>query len=265
MKYVRLYLAFLRNNIGRELSFRFNFVVNMLTILLGYFGSLLFYHFLYDNVETLAGWGKYEIYVLFATVWIIDSFFGGVFFFNLIQVPAKVKNYDLDYILLKPVNTVFMLSFRHFNLGLFSGVLFGISLLLYSIHNLPLSFNLFLGLLYLILVFSGVIILYSVFLVMITFSLRFVRVSGLIQMFWSLAEFGKNPHTIYPNPIKYAMLFLIPTIVVYNFPAIVLLDFNCQIFNFGPLFVAVLSLIISIVFGVGSTLFFRKTTRYYYS
>ena len=45
----------------------------------------------------------------------------------------KVKNYDLDAILLKPVDTIFILTLRQFNFGLFAGTFFGILFLFYSV------------------------------------------------------------------------------------------------------------------------------------
>lgn len=264
MKYIRLYIAFLKNNIERELQFRFNYVVHMLTVLLGYLGNVLFYYFLYNNVDQVAGWRRYEIYTLFATVWIIDSIFGGVFFFNLVQIPTKVKNYDLDYILLKPINTVFILSLRHFNLGLFSGTLFGITLLGYSALKLSLTVNIFTILTYFSLIFLGVIILYSILFIMVTFSLMFVRINGLIQMFWALVEFGKNPHSIYPIGIKYVMIYSIPSLVIYNFPAIAFFE-NHYILNMKLPQIILISTCISLIFLKISTSFFRRTTRYYYN
>ena len=264
MKYLRLYKVFLVNNIERELQYRFNFFAHMFTIVLGYLTNVLFYYFLYNNVSEIAGWGKYEVYILISTIWIIDSIFGGVLFFNLIQVPGKVRNYDLDYALLKPINTIFLLSFRHFNLGLFSGSLFGIGLLVYSIIKLSLSISIYSLLSYTLLVLLGVVILYSILLFMVTFSLKFVRINGLIQMFWSLMEFGKNPHSIYPDFLKKVMTFLLPALVIYNFPPILLLGKH-QILNFSLIQIFIIALVVSSLFLYISIKYFYKTIKYYYN
>lgn len=264
MKYFRLYFSFLKNNIERELQFRFNFFVHMFTVVLGYLGNIIFYYFLYNNVDQVAGWGRYEIYILLATVWIIDSIFGGVFFFNLIQLPGKVRNYDLDYILLKPISPIFILSLRHFNLGLFSGLLFGITLFIYAVIKLSLTVSLLSILIYFILILSGVMILYSILFIMVTFSLKFVRINGLIQMFWSLVDFGKNPHSIYPNKLKYVLIFLIPSLVIYNYPAIAIFKVH-YLLNMNLLQIILVSISVSLMLFVISLVFFRRTTKYYYN
>lgn len=136
MRYLKLYWNFLKNCIKREILYRFNFFVNILTVVFGYVANILFYFFVYNSgIESISGWSVYQVYVLLATVWIVDSLFGGVFFFNLIRIPMKVKNYELDGLLTKPVNPVFMLALRQFNLGLFSGVFFGIGFLIYAIKK----------------------------------------------------------------------------------------------------------------------------------
>lgn len=264
MKYIRIYIGFLKNNIERELQFRFNFFVHMFTVVLGYFGNVLFYHFLYNNVGQVAGWGRYEIYILLATVWIVDSIFGGVFFFNLIQIPTKVKKYELDYILLKPISTIFMLSLRNFNMGLFSGVFFGGALLIYTIMKLSLTINFFSIFIYLVLVIIGVVILYCVLFIMVTFSLKFVKINGLIQMFWCLADLGKNPHSIYPIGVKYVLISLMPFLVIYNFPSIAIIKSH-YIFGMNLFCIVLSSIVIALVLLSFAVKFFGRTIKCYYN
>ena len=264
MKYIRLYIMFLKNNIERELQFRFNFWVHMFTVVVGYFGNVLFYYFLYGHVDQIAGWRRYEIYILLATIWIVDSIFGGVFFFNLIKVPAKVKKYELDYDLLKPVSSIFMLSLRNFDLGLFAGVFFGAALLIFSIVKISLTINIFSIIIYIVLIISGVMILYSVLFIMVTFSIKFVRINGLIQMFWTLVDLGKNSHSIYPAAIKCILISLMPFLIIYNFPTIALLDKH-YIFGMNLFTTVGGAIVISVILLLGAIKFFRRTIKYYYN
>ena len=229
MKYIRLYINFVKNSFRRETMFRFNFWANMFTVVLGYISNILFFYFLYDaGIENISGWNRYQIYILLATVWIIDSIFGGVFFFNLIKIPMKVKNYDLDFILIKPVNSIFMIALRQFNAGLFAGTFFGIAFLIYTIYSANLQIRIIDFLCYAVLVLCGVLMLFSILFIMVTFSLKFVRIQGLIKMFWTVMEIGKNPFSIYPVMLRFAFVFLIPAITIYNFPASVLNCTPCQ-------------------------------------
>lgn len=264
MKYFKLYFYFIKNSIGRDVFLRYHFSVNLFTVVVGYLGNIAFFFFLYNTgIGEISGWGKYEVYLLLATVWIVDSLFGGIFFFNLIKVPMKVRNYDLDYTLLKPVNSIFLISFREFNLGIFSGVFFGSGFLVYTCLQLGKGMSFLSVIAYLILIMCSVLILFSIFFLMITFSLRFIRIQGLIQMFWTLVEPGKKPYVIYPKALKIFFLFVIPALVIYNFPTLALMK-TTSAWNSLP-YLLLIALIITISLLSVTVTYFSKSIRYYYS
>ena len=169
----------------------------------------------------------------------------------------KVKNYDLDAILLKPVDTIFILTLRQFNFGLFAGTFFGILFLFYSVSMGGFSIGILNIILYIILVLCAVSLLFSILFMMVTFSLRFVRIQGLIQIFWTLMDIGKQPYAIYPMAIKLCFIFLVPAIVIYNFPLGVLIDNNYL--------TVVIALVISPLFWRIAVVNFRKSIKYYYN
>lgn len=264
MRYPKLYWNFLTNCMRRDALFRFNFVVNLFTVVFGYVANILFFYFVYHTgIESISGWTIYEIYVLLATVWIIDSLFGGLFFFNLIKIPAQVKNYELDGLLMKPVSPVFMLSLRRFNFGLFSGVFFGIGFLLYAViaGNLNVSFGATVE--YISLVCCAVLLLYSILFIMVTFSLRFVRIQGLIKMFWTLMEVGKNPHSVYPGALKGIFTLFVPAIIIYNVPSQILINNHFLPFLHAQTTV-VLAILFTVLWLTIAVLYFKKSLKYYY-
>ena len=236
----------------------------MFTVVFGYVANILFYYFVYDaGIKNISGWNIYQIYVLLATVWIVDSVFGGIFFFNLIKIPSKVKNYELDGLLIKPINPIFMISLRQFNFGLFSGVVFGMIFLIYAVIKGEFSVGIGAVLGYLLLVCCAVLLLFSILFIMVTFSLKFVRIQGLIQMFWTLMEVGKNPHSLYPLALRMTFTFLVPTIVIYNFPTQVLIGDNFLGFLSSGTTVLT-AVLITAVWVFISVKYFRKSLKYYY-
>lgn len=265
MNYLRLYANFLKNCFRRETLYRFNFWVSMFTVVLGYLSNVLFFDFIYGSgVEEISGWGKYEVFILLATVWIVDSIFGGMFFFNLIKIPMRVKNYDLDSVLIKPINTIFILTLRQFNFGLFAGVFFGVGLLIYSLYMGQFLLEIWNVFLYTVLIICSVVLLFSILFIMVTFSLRFVRIQGLIQMFWSMMDIGKQPHAIYPMKLKFCFVFFVPAIVIYNFPMQILLN-NNYITGLDFLTNIMLMIILTVIFLCVAIFNFNKTLKYYYS
>jgi ABC-2 type transport system permease protein len=232
----------------------------MLTIAFGYATGAFFYFILFNSagVESVGGWDVYRMYALAAVVWIIDSIFGGVFFFNLVRFHMFVRNYDFDFILLKPVNTVFFVSCRYLNFGLLSGVFFGTTLLIYSVSNMAVDISFFTVFSFIVLVSLSVMMLYSIFLIIITFSLRFVKIDGLTQIFWTSVTFGKYPQHIYPFVVRTFFTFGIPAIAIYNFPTLLFIDG----FNFMHLAVSILMTLALFIF---ATSFFKMSIKRYYT
>lgn len=176
----------------------------------------------------------------------------------------KVKNYELDGLLTKPVNPVFMLALRQFNLGLFSGVFFGIGFLIYAIKKGGLFVGVGEVLGYILLVLCAVLLLFCVLFIMVTFSLKFVRIQGLIQMFWTLMEVGKKPHSIYPTALKSIFTFLIPAIIIYNFPSQFLInDHFLENMNNG--ITILIAILITVLWLFIAIWYFKKSLKYYYN
>ena len=56
VRYLKLYLNFVKNCFRRETIYRFNFFVNMFTVVMGYASHILFYYFVYDTgIEQISG------------------------------------------------------------------------------------------------------------------------------------------------------------------------------------------------------------------
>ena len=82
-------------------------------------------------------------------------------------------------------------------------------------------------------------------------------------MYWTFMDIGKNPHSIYPMALKYGLVFIIPAIVVYNFPVQVLVG-NHYLRYLNSVSTLILAIAITAVFLTGSVFYFRKSLRYYY-
>lgn len=265
MRYFKLYRNFVKNQFHRETMYRFHFFVSLFTVVLGYVSNILFFTFLYHSgIESISGWSKYQIYVLLATVWIVDSIFGGVFFFNLIRIPMQVKRYDLDGLLLKPLNPIFVLTMRQFNFGLFSGAFFGLVFLIYAVVQGGFFIGITTIISYALGVVCSVLLLFSILFIMVTFSLRFVRIQGLIQMFWTMMEVGKNPYSIYPMALRTIFTFFVPAIVIYNFPSQIVLDSHYlgSLTQGEALLITVLVTFLWLWIAVK---YFKRSLKYYYS
>ncbi|SHI60564.1 ABC-2 family transporter protein [Lutispora thermophila DSM 19022] len=100
------------------MQYRAHFVTQIALMFINSITSLVNILILMKVTPSIGGWNKAQMLLLQGTTWIVDSFFGGLFFFSLIRIPNIIQNYDIDFILLEPINTMFYVSMRYMNFGI---------------------------------------------------------------------------------------------------------------------------------------------------
>ena len=112
-RYLKLWLAFFRNTLSRDMEFKMNFIFEIFIDMV-YYGSLFFFfQIIFQFTDSLGDFNKQAVVIFLLTVYISDLLY--VFFLggNVFGVNEKVKSGDLDFILLKPINSQFFISFRY--------------------------------------------------------------------------------------------------------------------------------------------------------
>lgn len=213
-----LYITLLKTNLKREWANKANFLTFILVNIIGYLGEFLFYVLVYQFTDTINGWSKYQVLALFSTIWIVDSLNGGIFHMNTIRIPRYIRDYEMDFFLLKPVPSRWYASMKYVSYGLLAGAPFGVGLLLYSLYQLRISILSFSFLLYFAAVCAAAVVMYNIFFMVTVFSIKYVKLDALEELCWSLLNIGKYPSDIYPSYIKNIFTFVLPVIVIYNFP-----------------------------------------------
>ena len=134
-KYFRLWSAFFRNTLSRDMEFRSNFIFELF-IDGAYYGSLyFFFKIIFQFVDTIGKFSHDAMIIFLILLYIIDSLYIFLLGGNVFNINDKVKTGDLDFILIKPVNPQFFLSFRYVNTHAL------ISILVLSILLISLTYN----------------------------------------------------------------------------------------------------------------------------
>ncbi|MEZ4632853.1 MAG: ABC-2 family transporter protein [Deinococcales bacterium] len=137
---------------------------------------------------------------------------------NLNKLPEYIRLGDLDFFLLKPVSAQFMVSCRYISLWDSVEIFLGLALILIGMaRNGSLNFaNLALGLIMFVL---GLIILYSIWLILISSAFWFVRVNNITEIFWGLFMAGRFPAKAFPLWVRFMITVIMPIIFVTTLPA----------------------------------------------
>jgi len=138
----------------------------------------------------------------------------------LLGVPELVRTGDLDLLLCRPANTLFLASTRSMDMDQWAGLAVGGALVAGSAAPMGLHPGAGAVALYLALLFNGVVMFYG-FTVAVT-SLAFLSprlrlIGDLMEWFY---QFAMQPDGIYRGGLRHVLTFAVPALVMMmNFPA----------------------------------------------
>lgn len=221
--YWRLYRAFLRTSLVREMEFRANFWAKVLFNLLwlGFFLATL--KIIYRHTEAIAGWTEPEALVLAATLYFLDALITTLFYFGLSELPTMVRQGTLDFVLFKPVDPQFWLSLRRVNLDQLGSLMVAVLLGIYALVSLGYMPPLANILLYVGMVAMGVLMFYSFHFMMMTLSIWLVRVENLWVLSDVFAQIGRFPTDVFDAVLRRVFTYVLPVAFLATIPAKALL------------------------------------------
>jgi ABC-2 type transport system permease protein len=228
--YFRVFLTFARNSLVRDMTFRTNFLIDTFSSMSWVFMNLGFYLLIFQYTPTLGqgtGWGKYEFFTFLATGLMVNSLVQAFFMTNADEFGDLVRTGALDFALLKPIDTQFLVSLRRVEWSSLGNCLVGAGLLAYSLYQLHYLPGVVEIVLYPAYMACGVVILYSLMIVLSASSVWLGRNQTLYDFWFYITNFARYPMDIYRGPIgdplRMVFTFLIPVLVVVNVPTKALL------------------------------------------
>ncbi|MEM7473409.1 MAG: ABC-2 family transporter protein [Planctomycetota bacterium] len=230
--YWAVYGIFARNSLVRDMMFRTNFILESISSLAWSMMNIGFYWIIFEHANSIGsetGWGKYEFFVFMGTTWIINSIVQAFFMPNSEEFSELIRTGGLDFAMLKPIDTQFLISFRKVSWSSLSNIILGTFLLLFSLNQLatraenPWHFEWSMLVLYPVYVLCGVAILYSLMICLAATSVWLGRNQTLYDFWFYITNFSRYPMEIYSRgwglPLMLIFTFVIPVLVVVNVPA----------------------------------------------
>lgn len=233
MRYFRLWKVFLTNCLIREMGFRANFILGILGNLLSFSINILFFGIIYLNVQSIGGWDVYRTLILVSTCQIINLLYSALFG-GIANLTDYVKGGSLDFILLKPLDPQLLISLRYVNLQSFLSLAFPCATIVYVAHLGKIAISFSNLLLYIFLLLCGLLLRYALGFIIMASSLWVVRIDALYALYNYIASLAQYPMSIYKGGVRILFTFVIPIIVIANFPALSLKVSYRQGLSFYP-------------------------------
>jgi ABC-2 type transport system permease protein len=230
--YLQVFLMFARNSLVRDMMFRANFLIEAVSSLSWAIMNIGLYWIIFEHTNSIGlntGWGKYEFFVFMGTTWIINSIMQAFFMPNSEEFSELIRTGGLDFAMLKPIDTQFLISLRKVNWSSLANLLLGGALLAISLTNLanrpddPWRFQPSILILYPLYIACGVAILYSLMICLAATSVWLGRNQTLYDFWFYITNFSRYPMEIYSRgwglPLMLIFTFVIPVLIVVNVPA----------------------------------------------
>ncbi len=233
--YWHVFLTFARNSLVRDIMFRMNFILQCISSVSWTLMNVGFYLIIFAHTDMIgpeSGWGKYEFFVFLATTWLVNSVVQAFCMPNAQEFSELIRTGNLDFALLKPIDTQFLISFQKVEWAALSNFVAGIVLLVIALWQLtsravePLIVTPWTLGLYVLYMMCGVAILYSLMISLASTSIWLGRNQTLYNFWFYITNFARYPMEIYNRgwgvPLWGFFTFVVPVLIVVNVPARVL-------------------------------------------
>ncbi|MDB6030887.1 MAG: hypothetical protein JWM16_1225 [Verrucomicrobiales bacterium] len=218
-RYWSIYVALWKNSVVREMGFKGNFLLWIVVELLWFGLQLSFMTVIYQHTDHIADWSKYQVILLVGASHFIQQLFQAFFLTNCTQLSELIRTGKLDFMLLLPVNTRFMLSLRQVDLGGFVNAGSAVGVMIYALRQLHLVPSFVDVIAFTLLALTGVFVHYSLMFLLATISFYTVRAQGIVWGYYSLFNIARLPDSAFRGFFKMVFTFALPMLLVANVPA----------------------------------------------
>ena len=218
MNVLKLLSAFLKVNIQMSLAYRADTVVNILLNIMWLGWELLSLSIIFSNTETIGGWGFGELIALLGVFRLVNTLMIALIWPNTEKFNQSIRDGSMDYTLLQPVNSMFLVTFSRITVWRIWDLILAIVLIVVGVNSsgeiaTPLNI-----LTFILLTVSGAIVIYSLWIVLIALTFWFTKFDNNVTILSALMDAGRYPVTVYPVWLRIIVTFIIPIAVATTIP-----------------------------------------------
>jgi ABC-2 type transport system permease protein len=224
MRHLRLVGLFFKISILNEMQYRANFFTEIVQSILSTLLALGGLAIVFDHTTTLNGWTSADLLAIVG----IYFFFGGLIRTaiqpSMQRLMQDIREGTLDYAIIKPIETQFYISFREIKIWKVLDIVIGIALFFIALARMHVELDPANLLVFVVLLVSGGLIVYSFWLMLATITFWFIRVDNILVIFQTMYEAGRWPVRIYPAWMQFILTFIVPVAFAVTVPVEAMTD-----------------------------------------
>jgi len=223
LRYAGIWLAQIRYSTVREMMFKANFILWIIVELCWFAMNLCFIQFLYLQVNSIAGWSKWEMVLLVGTNFLVQQIFQTFLMINLTKLPELIRSGRLDFFLAQPAPLQFIVSTRGFEPGSVITSFFALFLCGIAIAHVQLDWSGIGLLMFPCLIVCGVLIHYALLLMLMSLAFWMTRAQGFINAYYNVFQIARLPREAFHGAARIIFTWTVPLLLIANVPARTLL------------------------------------------
>lgn len=222
-KYFGLYRAFFKASFVADIEYRLNFIFLVIAEFVWYSTQLILFEVLYRHTKLIGNWNIDQMRVFIFLVLFIDSIYMILWDPNFSSFTENVRKGTLDLLLMKPINSMFMLSSQRISVSHIPCFFITFGGFIWSLNQLP-EFNWFKLLWLIFLIPAGLSVIFCGRFALNSTSIIFTRADFLQYIWYSAFRLGLRPDAIYSGFVRLILIFVVPFAMVASIPTRILIE-----------------------------------------
>lgn len=221
--YLRMFSTLLRINIQQELAYRTDALVNIFVMLAWTGWDLLSITIVFSNTARLGGWDFGALLALLGVFRLVHTLMGALVWPNTEKFNTAMRDGTLDYTLLQPASTLFLVSFTRIIIWRGADLVLAVVLIAVGLARSGTAVTLPAFIAFAILTAGGIAIFYALWIILMGITFWFIKFDNNVTILQALIEAGRYPATVYPPWLRMIVSFVVPIALATTVPVQALL------------------------------------------
>jgi len=214
----KLISTFVKVNVQMSLAYRVDTIIAVLLNLFWLGWELVTMQIIFSNTATLGGWSFGDLITLLGVFKMINLFMAALIWPNTERFNTSVRDGSLDYLLLQPVSSLFLVSFSRITVWRLWDLILSVILVVVGLSLSGTALTIGHLAAFLVLLVSGISVLFSLWIALISLTFWFTKFDNNVTILQALLDSGRYPATVYPFWLRALITYVIPIAVATTVP-----------------------------------------------
>ena len=219
LRYWRLWRRFCLLALAREMEYRANFALGLVEAAAQAALAVVTMLVVYRFADTLGGWTQAQVLLLVGVYRAVDGLINLQVAPNMQSISGYIRRGDLDFLLLRPVSSQFLVSARYLAPTESVNVAIGLGIVVAAGNAAGVSWSVAGVAGALAFAACGLAVLYALWFCIVTLSFWLVDVGNLDRLFYGIFEAARYPVGFFRGAMRALLTFVVPIAFATTFPA----------------------------------------------